>query len=850
MTRRHGQTPRETPAAFQRSMHLAQRKTAVRPRCVRVRAHSRSRLRVALTGALLLLAACGPAVQSTLAAHGTLGGVAEVARLVLEAPSSREFVLRGTIPVPRGTFPREDGAMPFAIRDSDGELVPTQVEIVSRYPDEASGADVIEVLGRVRRPESAPTGARIEYAVFEAPHARGSFETHPAVEAVLRPAAHLRLSAHDVFGNEYTAELRAPELSAKPLREGTACREWRVVTALTPVAPAYGPTGTLPHMMGVHAFFRTWSGEPVVSLDLALHNGHSGHDPSTNADDPVGTIYFDVLDLWLPPGWTAQQDDADVATGDPQETPEWTRIPLIQRLGGGKLHVFPIQAQTVRRLVLSRTEDAGRAVDYARDRNLGFARRGTTADGRALYSWWNPETARYFPQKHVLPKLDHISGAVLASDIQSDYDFAAGALRTGSAPGYPILSPALGWAHPWGIEHGGMAGGDEIDLYAGLRAVEIASNTGYRLLAVRHRMLTDRQPVALYDEGGQPAEYSRWTEQGVHGEWLPIWCFLTPLLWAADPFGFTSAPQFQVDAVQAQGRAPAYEAALRAHQPIDLEHLVRYTAPAKALAWLGNDTLAKEALALHAALFRLSYNELPNSDYGHYISTGLGTDEHYVAANPGQGFTFGRLEAWGMDAATAWYALADPEWRGRTRPWFARVADVVDAGQSDCSGFIQATIYEQLFGGHYRARQSIEQAITEHALVGLVETVFDRVEPVRANMLRHVLRQSFRAMATAPGWSDADHAPWSKLAVGDADFTHTPFCGSPPPDGTADGGDGWQCWSSLAYAYELTGNALYLQRAEEMLGGDELLPGLVSQGLWNLENRAALLALAQRLAGP
>ena len=66
----------------------------------------------------------------------------------------------------------------------------------------------------------------------------------------------------------------------------------------------------------------------------------------------------------------------------------------------------------------------------------------------------------------------------------------------------------------------------------------------------------------------------------------------------------------------------------------------------------------------------------------------------------------------------------------------------------------------------------------------------------------------------------------------------------------ADGGDGWQCWSSLAYAYELTGNALYLQRAEEMLGGDELLPGLVSQGLWNLENRAALLALAQRLAGP
>lgn len=776
-------------------------------------------------------------------------GAREVGRFVLSTPASREFVLRGTLPVPRGTYPRADGSIPYSIVDSDGTVVPAQVEVVSRWPEESAGADVVEILARVHKPPLAPAGARVEYSVVEVPHAPLPLDVDPVVDAVLDPAARLRLTARDVFNNEYVAELRAPGLTEQTLRDGSACREWRVVTSLRPVTPILGPTGTLPHMMGVHAYFRVWDGEPVVSLDLQIHNGHSGGDPTTSADDPVGTIYFDVLDLWLPPGWHAYQADPDIATGQPLTNASFTRQPLIKRISGGDLHVFPIQAQTVRRLVLAREQDAQRALDYAADRNLGFARRGRNPEGGALHSWWNPSTARYFTQKHALPRLDHVNPAAIAGEIAADYVATSDALRTGAATGYPILAPSLGWAHPWGIEHGGMAGGDEINFYEGLRTLEIASNKGYRVLTMRHRMLTDRQPVALYDEGGKPLDYRDWTIQGISGEWLPIWCFLTPLLWAADPFGFTTAPAFQVLAVQALGRAPAYEAELRSYAPIDFEHLVRYTAPAKALAWLGNDSLAKESLALHAALFRLSYNEFPNSDYGHYIPTGLASDENYVNANPGKGFTFGRLEGWGLDAATAWYALAPQDWRRSTRPWFRRVADVVANGQSDCSGFIQATIYEQLFGGQYRARQSIEQAIIEHALLGLVETVFDRVDPPRAAQTRNVLRASFRAMATSPGWSDAHHAPWSKLAVGDANFAHAPFCGAPPPGGQADGGDGWQCWSSFAYAWELTGNPLYLDRAREMLGTTNLLQGLVNQGLWNLENRAALLALAQKIQG-
>lgn len=817
-------------------------------RCVQVFVYARRP--IAIGCALLLSVFSASSIVASARANGLpqeLVTATEVGRFALEAPTSREFVLRGTLPVPKRTFPRADGAVPFAVRDSDGQLVSTQVEVVSRWPEDDDGADVVEILARVHLPANAMPGGRIEYAVFEAPHVPDRFVEHPAVQAALRPSAHIRLSARDVFGNDYVCELRAPDADSQLLRNGTACRETRVVGSLRPVVPVLGPTGTLPHLMGVHAFFRTWTGEPVISLDLHFHNGHSGHGSKT--ESPVGKIYFDTINLWLPPGWTVRQADADSASGDPVVTASGTRIPLVKRLDGGQLHVFPIQAQTMRRLVLTREADIPRALDYAYDSNLGFARRGTNAQGEALYSWWNPETARYFPQKHVLPRLDHLSASAITADLEQKYATAAFALRSGTATGYPILSPALGWAHPWGIDDGGMAGGDEIDLYQGLRTAEVASNSGFRFLAARHRMYTDRQPVALYDEHGVPADYKRWTVNGNSGEWLPIWCFLTPLLWAADPFGFTSAPQFQVNAVTASGRTPDYESTLAAHKPIDLEHLVRYTAPAKALAWLGNDTLAKESLALHAALFRMSYNEFPNSDYGHYIPTGLAADEQFVAAHPAQGFVFGRLEAWGVDATTAWFALADPAWRRGARPWFGRVVDVLHAGQSACSGILQATLYEQLFGGHYRARQSIEQAITEHALVGMLNTVFDGVDGPRSSKLRTVLRRSLFAMVTFPAWSDVHHAPWSKLAVGDSDTNHQPFCGAPPADGTADGGDGWQCWNSLAYGYEASQNPLYLSRAMEMLNGAPLLPGLQSQGLWNLENRAALLALAQQLQG-
>ena len=143
--------------------------------------------------------------------------------------------------------------------------------------------------------------------------------------------------------------------------------------------------------------------------------------------------------------------------------------------------------------------------------------------------------------------------------------------------------------------------------------------------------------------------------------------FFLRLMKGPDPFGFDQAPTFQVDHVRGQRLNPAYEDELVAHNPIDLQHLVRYMRSAKVLAWLGNDALAKDDLLLHAELARLSYCELPNNAAGSYIPSTLYHDMQSVAQDPGRGFSFGRGEAWCVDVMSTAYSLGDAEFRSRTR---------------------------------------------------------------------------------------------------------------------------------------------------------------------------------------
>lgn len=767
-----------------------------------------------------------------------------MARIGLDAPQSREFVLQATIPLPRGTFPRADGAMPFSVRDIDGTLRHAQVEIVSRFADDNAGADVVEIAARVHRPLTVANGTPLRYDVVFDPHESGPISVADPLEELRRDGA-VRIWARDVFGNVYRLDPFDDVLPRHEMRDGEAVYEVRTHGSLMPATPHGGPTATLPHFLGVHAYARVFDGDPVLELDLRVHNGHSGLSHTTAADDPLGKVYFDGLWLDLPSGWIAKDAAPDVSTLQTLPAGNRMRYTIVAPLPGGKMHVMPQQGQTIRRLVITRPADEDLATDYVRDRNVGFARRGTNIEGEDLFSWWNPTTAAYFPQKMRLPDLSHVPAGEIRADLESKASTYAFALRTGIATGYPILAPAFGWAHPLGTDSGGMAGGDGIVMVEGLRTAETASNAGLQHLAMVLRMYTDRHPVALYDMDGEPSQYESWIIHDWSGAWLPTWYFLTPLLWAGDPFGFGTAPQFQVNYVAATNRKPDYEDALAAHQPIDFEHFVRLTSPAKALVWLANDSLAKDCLFQQAAVFRMSYNDMPNSQYGHYIPTGLAADEIYVGQYPAWGMTFGRLESWGIDAVAAAYCTADPAWRAHVRPWFLRIVDLLRRGQSSCSGVIEAMVYEQFFNEQYRTRQSIEQAITENMLVSVRESVVRGVDAPRLEKVDAVLRNSTWAMIHFPCWNEAAHAPWTKLAMGDNQFSHAPFCGNVPSNGFADGGDSYQCWNSFVYGYQLTGHPLFLQRAAEMAGGGNLLQRLLQQGLENIENRAALLAYLQ-----
>ena len=74
-----------------------------------------------------------------------------------------------------------------------------------------------------------------------------------------------------------------------------------------------------------------------------------------------------------------------------------------------------------------------------------------------------------------------------------------------------------------------------------------------------------------------------------------------------------------------------------------------------------------------------------------------------------------------------------------------------------------------------------------------------------------------------------------------------PFCNFIPPGGTSPGVDKYQTWSTFAYGYELTGDQIFLDRALQMAGGNDLLTQMLGGKYSNLENRAALISLSQQL---
>jgi hypothetical protein len=779
---------------------------------------------------------------------------ATVAQLELAAPNSNEFILRGTIPVPPNIYPRPNNASPFMVRSFGGQLVPAQTERVSWYPKETDGADVVEVLARVQRDPSVAPGTYIRFDVVYQPNGFSRPRLTTPVEALRTLPMGVHLRTRDVFGNLYRADVRSGKYGSRSERFGHNVYQQRLHTFLEPVSRTSGPTATLPHMMGVHSYINYWSMENVITLDLRVHNAASGLDksPGVTADDAQKKMYFDQLELVLPAGWTVLQDFEDPMFGPATQVGGQTVCKLVKPIGNGDYHVMPQQSQMERRIALCPIGNEARAREFLDQSFLGFCKKGTNGSGQPLWSWWNRQTARYFPQRYVMPELPHLGAASIRNSLAGEFDQFRNFIMSGQAGTFPVVLPRMGWAHGWGVQYGGMTGGTEIYLYDGNGIAVSSSRKGYRMLEMRHRMYTDRMPDALFNLDGSPTSMNQWIVHGPGGDYVPS-MFFTKLVAGFDMFGFNVAPSHHVNYAANNGLRPSYEDDLTLYDPIDMQHLTRYTSAPKVLAWLGNDAMAKDDLVMQAEVCRLSYHHLPNDSGGTAIVSGMLAGIQSVAAHPGKGFAFGRGNGWCVDAMCAAYSVSRPHWRAAARDWFNRVTLLVGQGQASCSGVIQAQQTQKFLNGQHRARQSIEQAIVENSLWSMRESVYRGVDAPRFADLGNTLTRSCYSMIGFPGWSNNFNAPWSICAVGPVDINQPLYCSTLPSGGTDGIPDAFQTWSSFAYGYELTGDPQFLEKCMDMSSPSysdfysAMHYGYLTS---NIENRYAAMALSEQITYP
>lgn len=778
----------------------------------------------------------------------------------VDPPSVSPTLIRATLPVPPGTFDPEGAINPLRLLLLDGTPLPTQIESVALHPGVGEGAAVVELIGQLTT--LPPPGGPLVVLVQRWDSARPLPPAQPTVAdflgvtqalpspiiSLLNNPGQVHIAAEDVFGNLYwmdlvhDAELQGGE--RRTMRYGKLQSEFRHHGWMRPLHPQSGPQASLPHLFGVHAYFRVSAGDPVVELDLRIHNGADGQSTTNTA---LNELYFRKLSLVVPPGWSAAPRFKDPLFGSPEQVGKYRVIPLVDALADGTMHVMPELGQMHRRLVLAPDIETTRAQSHIAGEGLGFVRPGPgPVQAPYLWSWWNPATSNYFPQLHMLPRVPQVPASTFKSIVKADLDFLRGHLEQGTGKDvYPIIAGQLGWAHPFGIAYGGMTGGDGIQFYYGLEALLGHSIDGYNHLALLHRMQTERMPNALYAPDGSPSSLHDWVQEFQGTQYVPFYFYMHPT-GSSDPWGFTTAPRHQIDYVKANGLTPAYEAELLAYEHIDVQHLVRYTGPAKALAWLGNDSLAKDDIELQAELCHLTYHNFENSKYHHIQGSTMLGDRVFVDAHPNSGFEFGRGEGWILDTMTAAYQLGTKPFRAEKFPWFQNVTQLVSDGQSSCTGFIQANVYIKLLDGKYRVMQSIENAIVQNAMFGALRSVLRNKDQVHFQIMRTNLERALEGNLRPEAWDPANHAPFSQVAVAPKDPALAPYCGVVPPGGQSTYLDDYQIAPSLMFGLEMTGNPAYFAYADKLLGAP--LQSLANTtDLSNLANRATMYAVAEYL---
>ncbi len=814
----------------------------------------------------------------------------------LAIPDQDEFLVRGTFPVPRGTL-LPGGDPPVDLLDSDGTLIPdTQVEIVSRYPDSKDGADVLEVLARVHRdPSWAPgsfhsfqvvaskTGTKPDPSWPEISDLFGALiDPDPAVHSLLSDPLSMVVVARDPIGNLYYCFPLIPTGGGKVLRYGTYQNTFRTYSPMV----KFGVPGATeyPHLFGVHAYFSTLSEEEGFLLDLRIHNGFDGNDPGTPLDDPLGKVYFERIDLLVRADgndWTPVQQLQDPYAFDAQagDTPglvqagpfAWSVFPLVEKLAKKgatqPMHMMPCRGQFVRRMAIAPADAIDGAKALVEQEGQAFCLGG---EGQDLeWSWWNPATARYFPQAHILPLLkDPSTGfdqiATVRAKLDQWHDGLVAAVvndqpfpYTPATTGLGSSEYALGWARPLGEAYGGSAGGQEIYFLNGVRTAATCSNKGYRMLQAVHQLRTSRQTNATYHKDGQQTFHDAWLNaQGnmvidvnhESGSDSKVFCPPGIPLWLQNAVvaNLGMEPYYETDDCPATGECISK---LTEWGPYDQDHMPRYASYAMALGFLGNDQLAIDDLRMQAEIGRLDYTEALTIDGHNAHPASLALDNAYVTEFPNWGYEINRIEGWILHFNAGAFRFGDYEYRERNRAWFSTVLDVMQRGigtvYDACfdqaapaldrtAGILYATGIEQkTVCLDVRSRQAFMESIVQDGIRAMRESALKSPQDLAS--AESLLLRSIYGVCLPYAWDSSVCKPLNALAVSpampplaklyDYDPSDGAQCGIQPmpacgliPYNSLDYNDLY-FWVSMADGYRINGDRIFLERALQYLEG-------------------------------
>lgn len=584
-----------------------------------------------------------------------------------------------------------------------------------------------------------------------------------------------------------------------------------------------------PALLGVHLAIERRA-DQVVLLSLAISN--AAIDPLAPQTFP-GSIYYRRIEV-------------DVGYG--QVIPECIRAG--ERMVGRRYVItdkpgyFPARSHFNRRMaVVPNARTAG-----ARDWSIR-ARNALDLVGLDL-----PATYAHFgASKLTLPGIDR-------AKVEQAASARLARVRAVLAAGNPdpptgLRSGSLGPFTPAGWDVAGGVGGEGIELLPGWDA----TRSGALLRRTLHDLEMERHPVAFYDARTgaplarlpSPQDYRLTRGLGK----------VTSLVWTTIPFAPTNPYDDRRVLRDWNTGACAYRLTLLAYQPHDGQHLVRATHNGEAAWWLARDWLARLDLEMIAADARYAWTLYPVAASPGYVPPGLSVVLNAARAKPGLGTpALGRefgwvANAWSIDLAAASALTPRSEKLVHGRAALECVGLIAMP-----TGITQRLSQGSFFGSPdpwtgdgVPADMDVAQWVLEGPIVatgtlGLMRNAVEPSDPLVAKA-RNVIVKWARSAYLNPNIVPKP-TPWNAGVYGIPKWAVVAPKGGAPLGSiavTRGAADPSNSWHHIALAWELTGEAVFLE-AMNKLGGpvSNREQRLASFGRTELTQTASAVSALQR----